>query len=117
MKLDLLETTPSTAEEVAACSKLLDQCMREVRTIFVSSVSPMLDEIGLKSAIPWYLKGFSSRSGIETTFNMSEDFARLVETQNWFFSGCFKNLSPMCSDTPKAKLGSRIVGFRQFGES
>jgi PAS domain S-box-containing protein len=77
MKLDLLETTPSTAEEVAACSKLLDQCMREVRTISYLLYPPMLDEIGLKSAIPWYLKGFSSRSGIETTFNMSEDFARL----------------------------------------
>ena len=77
MKLDMLETTSATAEEVATCSKLLDDCMREVRTISYLLYPPMLDEIGLKSAIPWYLKGFSSRSGIEIKFGMPEDFERL----------------------------------------
>jgi signal transduction histidine kinase len=33
--------------------------------------------MGLKSAIPWYLSGFSSRSGIKTTFNAEEAFRRL----------------------------------------
>jgi len=37
----------------------------------------MLEEIGLKSAIPWYLEGFSQRSGIETTLEISDDFYRL----------------------------------------
>ena len=77
IKLDMLETTPETAEEVGACSKLLDECMKEVRTISYLLYPPMLDEVGLKSAIPWYLKGFSSRSGIETTFSMSDNFVRL----------------------------------------
>jgi len=77
MKLELLETTPATTDEVAACSKLLDDCMREVRTISYLLYPPMLDEVGLKSAIPWYLKGFTSRSGIETKFEMPEDFTRM----------------------------------------
>lgn len=37
----------------------------------------MLEELGLKSAIPWYLEGFSKRSGIETTFQIPDDFGRL----------------------------------------
>jgi two-component system, NarL family, sensor kinase len=37
----------------------------------------MLEEMGLKTAIPWYLDGFSQRSGIETTFQVPNDFGRL----------------------------------------
>jgi signal transduction histidine kinase len=43
----------------------------------------MLEEMGLKSAISWYLDGFSKRSGIRTTFEISAEFGRLprhVET-------------------------------------
>jgi two-component system, NarL family, sensor kinase len=38
---------------------------------------PMLEELGLKSAIPWYLEGFTKRSGIKTTFEVSPDFDRI----------------------------------------
>jgi signal transduction histidine kinase len=37
----------------------------------------MLEEVGLKSAIQWYLDGFSKRSGIETTLTVGDDFGRL----------------------------------------
>jgi signal transduction histidine kinase len=37
----------------------------------------MLEEMGLKSAILWYLDGFSARSGIKTTFDVRADFGRL----------------------------------------
>jgi signal transduction histidine kinase len=36
----------------------------------------MLEEMGLKSAIPWYLGGFSSRSGVKTAFKVDEAFGR-----------------------------------------
>ena len=36
----------------------------------------MLEELGLESAIPWYLDGFSARSEIKTTFNVQPDFGR-----------------------------------------
>jgi signal transduction histidine kinase len=48
-----------------------------VRTISYLLYPPMLEEVGLKSAIPWYLDGFSHRSGIKTTFEFSSDFGRL----------------------------------------
>jgi signal transduction histidine kinase len=37
----------------------------------------MLEEMGLQSAIRWYLEGFSARSGISTTFTVDDDFGRL----------------------------------------
>jgi two-component system, NarL family, sensor kinase len=37
----------------------------------------MLEELGLKSAIPWYLEGFTKRSGIKTTFEVSPAFDRI----------------------------------------
>jgi signal transduction histidine kinase len=37
----------------------------------------MLEEMGLESAIPWYLDGFSARSGIKAIFDVQTDFRRL----------------------------------------
>jgi signal transduction histidine kinase len=37
----------------------------------------MLEEMGLKSAISWYLDGFTQRSGIEVRFNEPNGFNRL----------------------------------------
>jgi signal transduction histidine kinase len=77
MKLDSMGSTPATAEESAECANLVEECVKEVRTISYLLYPPMLEEMGLKSAIPWYLEGFSKRSGIETSFTAAEDFGRL----------------------------------------
>jgi signal transduction histidine kinase len=37
----------------------------------------MLEEMGLRSAIPWYLEGFAKRSGVKITFEIGADIARL----------------------------------------
>jgi len=56
---------------------LTDEAIKEVRTISYLLYPPMLEELGLKSAIPWYLDGFSKRSGIKTTFEVCPDFDRI----------------------------------------
>jgi PAS domain S-box-containing protein len=76
IKLDLMSSAPPTAEQ-AECSHLLNECVKEVRTISYLLYPPMLEETGLRSAVPWYLEGFSKRSGIKTTFDIPEDFPRL----------------------------------------
>jgi len=38
----------------------------------------MLEEMGLGSAIPWYLDGFSQRSRIQVTFDVDPNFERLA---------------------------------------
>jgi signal transduction histidine kinase len=65
------------AQDVAQCIRLADDSIKEVRTVSYLLYPPMLEEMGLKSAIPWYLGGFSSRSGIETQFTAEEGFHRL----------------------------------------
>jgi PAS domain S-box-containing protein len=77
MKLDSMSFSLATTEETAECADLVEECVKEVRTISYLLYPPMLEEMGLKSAILWYLDGFSKRSGIETTFDAPEDFARL----------------------------------------
>jgi len=65
------------AEDIATCIRLTDDSIKEVRTVSYLLYPPMLEEMGLKSAIPWYLDGFSSRSGIKATFRAEEPFYRL----------------------------------------
>jgi signal transduction histidine kinase len=39
---------------------------------------PLLDEMGLLSALRWYTEGFESRSGIETKLEVPKEFPRLA---------------------------------------
>ncbi|MGC1789594.1 MAG: sensor histidine kinase [Terriglobales bacterium] len=49
---------------------LIDRCTAEVRTLSHLLHPPLLEEMGLASAIPWYLEGFTQRSGIEVELDM-----------------------------------------------
>ena len=82
MKLDSVaaligEGQVEMAQEFGQCIRLMDESIREVRTVSYLLYPPMLEEMGLKSAIPWYLDGFSSRSGIEAHFEAQTEFGRL----------------------------------------
>lgn len=82
MRLDGLaseEPNPRTriSVELTQCSTWLAECLKEVRTISYLLYPPMLEEKGLKSAIPWYLDGFTQRSGIEVNFEIPDDLQRL----------------------------------------
>jgi PAS domain S-box-containing protein len=74
LKLDLMSPVTS---DINDCGALADECIKQVRTISYLLYPPMLEEMGLASAITWYLDGFSSRSKIKTTFRSSQDFGRL----------------------------------------
>ncbi len=82
MNLDSLDTEILTKggagrEPVARCIQLVEESIKEMRTISYLLYPPMLEEVGLKSAIPWYLEGFSKRSNIKTTFKSDPEFGRL----------------------------------------
>jgi PAS domain S-box-containing protein len=64
-------------KQVAHCTRLAEDSITEVRTISYLLYPPLLDEMGLKSAIPWYLDGFAKRSNIETRFEITSDVRRL----------------------------------------
>jgi PAS domain S-box-containing protein len=82
MTLDSLKPPPGSAGEqvarhLAQCSELANDCIKEVRTIAYLLYPPMLEEMGLRSAIAWYLEGFTQRSGINATLDVSPDLTRL----------------------------------------
>jgi len=84
MNLDSLEASlgPHQAngagQDLKQCIRLAEDSLKEVRTISYLLYPPMLEEMGLKSAIPWYLDGFSKRSGIATNFEVETGFGRLA---------------------------------------
>jgi signal transduction histidine kinase len=48
-----------------------------VRTISHLLHPPLLDEVGLSSALQWYVDEFTKRSGIATTLELAADFGRV----------------------------------------
>lgn len=55
------------------------ECVREIRTMSYLLHPPMLTEAGLKPALEWFVKGFSSRSGIDVALDVADEFPRLSD--------------------------------------
>ncbi len=83
LRLDSLmsRTKPEAMDEVrqglAECVHLTQESVTQVRTISYLLYPPMLDELGLKSAISWYLEGFTNRSGIKASLEVPSGLGRL----------------------------------------
>ena len=78
------DTSPSMRQASADASQLVDRAIQQVRTISHLLHPPLLDEVGLVSALRWFLEGLSERSGIELRLEVEpSDLSRLrsdVET-------------------------------------
>ncbi|MGC2245903.1 MAG: ATP-binding protein [Terriglobales bacterium] len=80
-----IQTVQSTALEPAAVAaaaenaKLIDQISSEIRTMSHLLHPPLLDEVGLASALRWYIDGFSKRSKISVNLEIAGDFGRLSD--------------------------------------
>ena len=57
--------------------ELAEQCIRELRTFSYLLHPPVLDDLGLCSALRWYVEGFARRSGIEVALDIAPDLGRL----------------------------------------
>ena len=74
-ELDAL--SPESAKAMTDNEGLLEEISREIRTISHLLHPPLLDEVGLQSALEWYIDGFSERSKINVTLELPTDFGRL----------------------------------------
>ena len=137
MRLDSLARGKTTADaaELEECTDLTEKALKEVRTISYLLYPPMLEEMGLRSAILWYLDGFMKRSGIQTTFEVSPEFKRLSpDAEIALFRVLQESLTNVHrhSESPTAKVrlsldnGSVVLEigdegkgmeFQHFGES
>jgi len=71
------EEAPELAEAAEEARELVHQLTSEIRTNSYLLHPPLLDEEGLQSAITWYVRGLTERSGLEIDFKISEGFGRL----------------------------------------
>src|SRR5262245_26769514 len=72
------QTTEAKGLALVEANAMMDRAIQQVRTISHLLHPPLLDEMGLLSALRWYTEGFAKRSGIETALEVSRVFPRLV---------------------------------------
>ncbi len=87
MNLSTINGSGRLPDELKSCAAdtadLLSRCSAEIRTISYLLHPPLLDEMGLASAVSWYVDGFAERSGITVKADVPADLPRFspdVET-------------------------------------
>jgi two-component system, NarL family, sensor kinase len=77
MNLDLLKRAEGALDArsrqvLTESRSLAAQCVQEVRTMAYLLHPPLFEEIGLVSAVRWYVTGFMKRSGIHVAMSLDE---------------------------------------------
>ena len=93
VNLDLVQVTRSSVplnksarHALAEARKVLREMSREIRTLSYLLHPPVLDELGLASAVKEYAHGFSERSGIALEIDIQPGFPRMPqEAETAFF--------------------------------
>jgi PAS domain S-box-containing protein len=71
-------TAESRRELLERCTRLAAQCSSEIRTASYLLHPPLLDELGLLSALRWLADGFRQRCAIEVRLELPEAMHRLA---------------------------------------
>jgi signal transduction histidine kinase len=73
------EDPNGTKESIRDVSGMIDGMLQQIRNISYLLHPPLLDEIGLRSALGWFLDGLTKRGGIQTSLETQPvDFPRLA---------------------------------------
>jgi PAS domain S-box-containing protein len=79
---ELLRRTASLSadsrQHLDECIRLATQCSTEIRTASYLLHPPLLDELGLVSALRWLADGLRARSGLEVRQQLPEELQRLA---------------------------------------
>jgi PAS domain S-box-containing protein len=74
---DSAAAPPARREQLEHCARLASQCSTEIRTASYLLHPPLLDELGLLSALRWLSDGFRQRSSIGVRLDLPEAMERL----------------------------------------
>jgi signal transduction histidine kinase len=66
--------SPGVAKRVSENAAMVEEASKQIRTISHLLHPPLLDEIGLASALRWYVEGFSERSKIAAKLDVPKEF-------------------------------------------
>jgi PAS domain S-box-containing protein len=75
----LREDAQDAPRHLLAARAQAEDAIREIRVLSYLMHPPMLDEVGLQPTIEWYAKGFSQRSGIESSIEVDQNLMRLPQ--------------------------------------
>jgi PAS domain S-box-containing protein len=75
---DATRSPAQLAKGVEAAQERVRQLSQEIRTTSYLLHPPLLDEIGLSSALHWYTEGLAERSGLEIRLSVAENLQRLT---------------------------------------
>jgi PAS domain S-box-containing protein len=68
---------PQLLPDAQVLEQSLRQLQREIRTTSYLLHPPLLDDIGLASALSWYVGGLAERTSLRIRLDIAEDFGRL----------------------------------------
>jgi signal transduction histidine kinase len=71
------QLSPEGAGALADSIEFVDKLISEIRTISHLLHPPLLDEVGLDSALRWYVNGFAERSRISVSLDIPSQICRL----------------------------------------
>ena len=100
--------SPDTARCAEENSTLIEQVTSEIRTISYLFHPPLLDEMGLHSALKWYVEGFADRSKITTELKLPEDWERLSQEHEL----CLFRITQECLTNIHRHSGSSTASVR-----
>jgi signal transduction histidine kinase len=103
---------------------LIDQAIRETRTVSHLLHPPMLDELGFASAASWYITGFAQRSGIEVKLELAEELRFPESTELTLFRVLQESLTNILRHSGSKKAEVRleisaqeiILSVRDYGK-
>jgi signal transduction histidine kinase len=78
MRVSVPGTSMPHSTLVSDSAALVDNLLAEVRQLSHLLHPPTLDDMGLPSAIHWYVERFTKRSNIQVTLEIPEDFGRFA---------------------------------------
>ncbi|MGA7541352.1 MAG: histidine kinase [Steroidobacteraceae bacterium] len=120
-----VSSLPAAAgQRLEECIRLAAQCSAEIRTASYLLHPPLLDELGLLSALRWLADGLSSRSGLEVRLQLPEELQRLTaEEELAFFRVAQEALtnvhrhssSPWVAIRLRARLGELVLEIEDGG--
>jgi len=77
LESEVRRLSPELAKGLADNAELVRQVSVELRTLSYLLHPPLLDEVGLGSALQWFVDGFGQRSGIPVDLELPSGFPRL----------------------------------------
>jgi signal transduction histidine kinase len=77
LEAEATKASPELAKAVSESIPVVNQIASELRTISYLLHPPLLDEMGLMSALRWYAEGFAERSGLKVDLELESEFGRL----------------------------------------